>query len=175
MIKKLFALVIPLVALIGGVAAGDMLKPQSKAEPAADEASHAAEAGSHEAKEESHGSEGDGHGTEEEPSKAAWFTFPNQFFVPMMREGDMGAVMILTLSIETKEDALEAIKLEEHRLRDALLRQLMIRANSGGFDGNFTSESVLGSLRDDLLAAADQATELPVFAVLIEDIARQEG
>lgn len=160
MIKKLLALAIPLIALIGGVAAGDMLKPQPKTEPTAEEAPHG---------------DDQGHGSEEEKGKAAWFTFPNQFFVPMMRNGDIGAVMILTLSLETEEAHLEAMKQQEHRLRDALLRQLMVRANSGGFDGNFTSESSLGTLRKDLLGAVDEVSDLPISAVLIEDIARQQG
>lgn len=160
MIKKLLAQAIPLIALIGGVAAGDMLKPQPTTEPAAEEVPHG---------------DDDGHGAEEEKGKAAWFTFPNQFFVPMMRNGDMGAVMILTLSLETEEAHLEAMKQQEHRLRDALLRQLMVRANSGGFDGNFTSEASLGTLRKDLLGAVDDVSDLPITAVLIEDIARQQG
>lgn len=92
-----------------------------------------------------------------------------------MRNGDMGAMMILTLSVETAKDQLEAMKQQEHRLRDALLRQLLIHANTGGSDGNFTTEVSLRVLRESLLKAARHATTLPVHAVLIEDIARQDG
>lgn len=92
-----------------------------------------------------------------------------------MRNGDMGAVMILTLTIETDGAELAAMKQQEHRLRDALLRELLIHANTGGFDGNFTSEARLAPLRDRLQKAAQASTELPVKAVLIEDIARQAG
>ncbi|MBC9246409.1 hypothetical protein H4P12_06715 [Paracoccus sp. 11-3] len=158
--KKLLTLAIPLVALIGGVTAGDMLKPQPKTETPVGEAPQTA---------------AEGPGPEEKKGKTAWFTFPNQFFIPIMRNGDMGAVMIMTLSIETEKAHLDAMQQQEHRLRDALLRQLMIRANSGGFDGNFTSEASLGTLRKDLLAAVDEVSDLPITAILIEDIARQQG
>lgn len=173
MIKKILTLALPLLALIGGVAAGDILRPDDKMEEASPEQEHpksemASSEGSHEKK----GSDKKG---EEKSGEVAWFSFPNQFFVPMMRNGDMGAVMILTLSIETEQDYLEKMKEQEHRLRDALLRQLLIRANSGGFDGNFTAELTLDPLRKDLLEAVLGSTDLPVSAVLIEDIARQQG
>lgn len=168
--KKILSLLLPVVALVAGIAGGEMIRPADMAEamasqdgpgdasqPATDAAapspSSATDAGSGE----------------------AWFTFPSQFFVPMMRHGDMGAMMILTLSIETGSDTLEPMKQQEHRLRDALLRQLMVHANSGGFDGNFTSEPSMRVLRDRLAVAARSATTLPVRQVLIEDIARQGG
>ena len=49
----------------------------------------------------------------------------------------------------------------------------MIQANTGGFDGNFTTEPSQRVLREELLKAARAATDLQIDAVLIEDIARQ--
>lgn len=177
MIKKILTLALPLLALIGGVAAGDILRPDDKMEEANAEASpeHGASKSEVASSEGSHEKKGSHKEGEEKSGDVAWFSFPNQFFVPMMRNGDMGAVMILTLSIETEQEYLEKMKEQEHRLRDALLRQLLIRANSGSFDGNFTAESTLGPLRKDLLEAVLSSTDLPVSAVLIEDIARQQG
>ena len=192
--KKFLPMLIPVVALAGGVAAGDMLRPAPQA------ADHAAQSpvddGHGAAKAEDHGAEGssdhaapaaaeghaaagdhgggDGHG-DAAVSAEGWFTFPTQFFVPLMRNGDMGAVMILTLTIETGGAELAAMKQQEHRLRDALLRELLIHANTGGFDGNFTAEARLAPLRERLQKAAQAATSLPVKAILIEDIARQAG
>jgi hypothetical protein len=191
--KKLIPMLIPVVALVGGVAAGEMLRP------APEGANHAAA----EASAEGPGSpEADGHAAEKADDHAApepaddhdaspaaaadhgggdgaaaegWFTFPSQFFVPLMRNGDMGAVMILTLTIETPGAELAAMEQQEHRLRDALLRELLIHANTGGFDGNFTSEARLAPLRERLQKAAQASTDLTVKAVLIEDIARQAG
>lgn len=177
--KKILMLLVPVLALVGGVAAGEMLRPGDKtadhaaAEPPAD--GHGAKAASgHDAPAEDHAAPATAdHGG---PVAAeGWFTFPTQFFVPMMRDGDMGAVMILSLTIETSGADLPAMEQQEHRLRDALLRELLIHANTGGFDGNFTSEARLAPLRDRLRKAAQASTDLPVKAVLIEDIARQAG
>ena len=202
--KKFLPMLIPVVALAGGVAAGDMLRPMPEgadhataeapagehggaeaADPgtdhAAEEASdHAAPAPAedHAAAAADHGGgddSGGGHGGEGAVPAEGWFTFPSQFFVPLMRNGDMGAVMILTLTIETGGADLPAMKQQEHRLRDALLRELLIHANTGGFDGNFTSEARLAPLRERLQKAAQASTDLTVKAVLIEDIARQAG
>lgn len=181
--KKILILLIPVLALVGGVAAGEMLRPGAKdadqAEAAADGHGDAAAenhagapddpatappAGDHAAADGDHAA---GSGAE------GWFTFPTQFFVPLMRNGDMGAVMILTLTLETTEADLEAMKQQEHRLRDALLRELLIHANTGGFDGNFTAEARLAPLRERLHKAAQASTPLPVKAILIEDLARQ--
>lgn len=184
--KKILSLLVPVLALVGGIAGGTILRPSGdSAEAAAHPPENApatapTETGEStaghgepdEAEASDHGSARDAAGEE---AADAWFTFPSQFFVPMMRNGDMGAMIILTLSIETAAPELEAMGQQEHRLRDALLRQLMIHANTGGFDGNFTSEASMRVLRDGLLTSARSATTLPVKAVLIEDIARQGG
>lgn len=194
--KKILGLLIPVIAAIAGIVAGDALRPGSEdaahaaAEPAVDQhgapaaedhgSDHPAPAAPPPA--EAHGSSGSGaggHGAQAgahgDAAEEGWFTFPGQFFVPLMRNGDMGAVMILTLTIETSGAELPAMQAQEHRLRDALLRELLIHANTGGFDGNFTSEARLAPLRERLHKAADASTSLTVKAVLIEDIARQEG
>lgn len=193
--KKILVLLIPVLALVGGVAAGEMLRPGAKdadhAEaPAGDHGDAAADShaaaekegttdkpaedhGDSHAATEDHAAQADGHG--DAPAAEGWFTFPTQFFVPLMRNGDMGAVMILTLTIETSGAELEAMKKQEHRLRDALLRELLIHANTGGFDGNFTAEARLAPLRERLHKAAQAGTDLTVKAILIEDIARQAG
>ncbi|MGN7868195.1 hypothetical protein [Paracoccus sp. 22332] len=171
--KKILTLLIPILALVAGVAAGDILRPAPEGtEQAAAEGDHgdAKPAADGHAAAADHGG---GHGDETAVPAEAWFTFPSQFFVPLMRNGDMGAVMILTLTIETGGAELPAMEQQEHRLRDALLRELLIHANTGGFDGNFTSEARLAPLRERLQKAAQASTDLPVKAVLIEDIARQ--
>lgn len=162
--SKIITLAFPVLALVLGFLAGDHLRPRDADHSEPQEAEQRDEP-----EHQTDGKEIAGHGD------PGYFTFPTQFFVPLIRNGDMGAIMILTLSVETAEDQLEAMKTLEHRLRDALLRQLMIHANTGGFDGNFTTEASLGRLRADLLKAAQHAITLPVRAILIEDIARQSG
>lgn len=163
MIKKLLTIIVPVVALIAGAFGGDMLRPKPPEAETAEltaedqDASHAAEV------EREVGTDG----------APGWLTFPTQFFVPMMRNGDMGGMMIMTLSLETTQGDLQRLAEMELRLRDALLRQLMITANTGGFDGNFTSEGKLKPLRAKLLEVARQAGGDSIKAVLIGDIARQ--
>lgn len=186
--KKILTFLVPVIALGGGIVGGQALRPTDAKEhstavvdqhgeaptghgeePARKtEDDHGAKT-SHESASAGHGSSGHG----EVAEGPAWFTFPSQFFVPLMRNGDMGAMMIVTLTIETEATELEKMRQQEHRLRDALLRQLMIQANTGGFDGNFTTEPSQRVLREELLKAARGSTDLKIESVLIEDIARQ--
>lgn len=103
-----------------------------------------------------------------------WFRFPNQFFVPLVRNSATEAVMILDLSLEVSANSLEAITAQELRLRDALLGALMIEANTGAFDGNFTTDASMTRLRNALLKAAHRAGGTEIRKVLIGDIARQD-
>lgn len=114
-----------------------------------------------------------GHGGKAEATGTAWFTFPQQFFVPILHDGRLDSTMILTLSAEMPAAARETVHAHEIKLRDALLRQLLIHANTGGFDGNFTAEAQLRKLRETLSATA-QAIVPDISGILIGDIARQE-
>ena len=173
--KKILTLLLPLLTFGAGTFGGTLLRGDPPPHEPATEA--AAPAGPDADADGGPAQDGPATGEHEHGrgGPAAWFTFPSQFFVPMMRNGDMGAMMILTLSIETTESALEPMKSQEHRLRDALLRQLLILANTGAFDGNFTTEPRTRVLREALLRSVRDATDLPVDAVLIEEIARQAG
>ncbi|MBF5079339.1 hypothetical protein F1642_09785 [Paracoccus sp. NBH48] len=188
MIKKIIPIALPVLALVGGAFGGDMLRaPASPADPATEAAAPddhgAAPTDDGHSGGEDHGGDDHGggdhgggdHGGGGDPTEAAYFQFPTQFFVPLMRQGDLRDVMILTVTLQTDGANLQALSKKEHILRDALLRQLMIHANTGGFDGNFTADRNLVTLREGLLQAAKTATDAPVTAVLIEDIARQPG
>lgn len=184
MLKKLIPVLAILIAVIGGLFGGEMLRPQPE-----DAAEHAV-------------AEGDGHG---EPSSAetasrtvaddgkaapaagkagdhgaaaataAYFRFPSQFFVPVMHGDRLDGMMVLTLTVEMAADQEEAVFKQEFRLRDAFLRTLLIHANTGGFDGNYTIEPRMRRLRESLLKTADELTGGLVSDVLIEDIARQDA
>lgn len=182
MIKRILIWALPVLALLGGTVGGNLLTPAAKAsathEPSdtAPEGEHAAqppaegEHGETPTAQAGHGESGGGGDHGGEGTGAAWFTFTNQFFVPLVRKGNIDSMMVLTLSIETTEAARPAVEAQEPRLRDALLRSLMIHANSGGFAGNYTSEPRLERLRASLLAAAVSAAGKDVHAVLIEDL-----
>lgn len=177
MIRKLIPIALPVLALVGGAFGGDMLRaPADPAKTHAGDAHDAPATDDHATDDHAKASSGhggdDGHGGTEADG---WFTFPTQFFVPLVRQGDMGDLMIITLTLQTDGASIEPMRKKEHALRDALLRQLLIHANTGGFDGNFTADRNLAGLRLDLQKAAAGVTDLPIKAVLIEDIARQQG
>ena len=114
-----------------------------------------------------------GHGASGDVAAIAWFEFPQLFLVPVLHDGRLDSTMILSLSLKMPGTARETVHAHEIKLRDALLRQLLIHANTGGFDGNFTSEAHLRKLRADLTAVA-QGVIPGITAVLIGDIGRQE-
>ena len=78
----------------------------------------------------------------------AYFRFPSQFFVPVMHGDRLDGMMVLTLTVEMAADQQEAVFKQEFRLRDAFLRTLLIHANTGGFDGNYTIEPRMRRLRE---------------------------
>ncbi|MBV0891813.1 hypothetical protein KTN05_08115 [Paracoccus sp. Z118] len=184
MIRKILPLLLTLLAFVAGAGAGDYLRGAGAQAAGSDvEAANASPTDIHAGK----AAPANGHGKAAAPAtghgaaasatdsgETAWFRFPQQFFVPIMRNGRLGSTMVLSLSLELPAEATEAANAREIKLRDALLRQLLIHANTGGFDGNFTAEPALRVLRADLARTA-QAVIPEVTAVLIGDIARQEA
>ncbi|SEH61226.1 hypothetical protein [Paracoccus alkenifer] len=186
MLGKLLPILLSLVALIGGAVGGELLRgapPPPAAVAAPDQAAPAelaapdlgpqAEPPPATTPREAAPVSAAQPEPQDASAPAAWFKFPQQFFVPVLHGGRLDSTMILALSVEMPETATEEVYAHEIKLRDALLRQLLIHANTGGFDGNFTTEAHLKKLRGDLTATA-QAIVPRVREVLIGDIARQE-
>lgn len=178
MLKKLIPVVAVLIAAVGGLFGGEMLRPQkdgvadhavaqpdAHGETTAPEADHAKAEETAE-KTAEHGSEA---------AATTYFRFPSQFFVPVMHGDRLDGMMVLTLTVEMAADKEEAVFKQEFRLRDAFLRTLLIHANTGGFDGNYTIEPRMRRLREALLKTADEVSGGLVSDVLIEDIARQDA
>lgn len=167
-----------------GAAQGDAGESGAKAEPDAASheptaphddkaaAAHAAPAGPEHGGGQAPAAE-DGDGGSGGPAATAWYKFPQQFFVPILRDGRLDSTMVLSLSAEMPGTASEKVYAHEIKLRDALLRQLLIEANTGSFDGNFTADAKLRALRASLLTSV-QAIVPEIDDVLIGDIARQE-
>lgn len=169
--KRLLILFIPLLAFALGAMGGDMLHGARAGDKTPAETVFE---GSDQPAEEHGGDAGaGGHGDSAGAASLDWFKFPNQFFVPILRNGSTTAVMILSLGIEMPASSRSDIEAQEHRLRDALLGALMIEANTGAFDGNFTAEPAMQRLRANLLAAAQNAAGPKISRILIEDIGRQ--
>ncbi len=167
--RLLLPLVLLLLGLGGGVGAALVLSP-SKPEEAAlpnpcgelpDPASASAEMA-------------DEPEPDRESAGYSYVRLNNQFVVPLLDEGEVDALAMLSLSVEVPSGQEEAVHMMEPKLRDIFLQVLFDHANTGGFDGLFTAQSAMRELRGALLDAAQDEVGNIVTDVLITDIVRQD-
>ncbi len=163
---KILPIILALVGLGAGVGAGLALRPAP--EPAAEPA-QAAEP-----------PPGEAAPSEPAPGDPQAATAPdyvklnNQFVVPVIQDGSVAALVVLALSLELSSGGPELVYQREPKLRDAFLQVLFDHANTGGFDGNFTSGRNMQLLRSALLEAAQKVLGTSVTDVLIVDVVRQD-
>jgi hypothetical protein len=171
MLNKLLPVVLVLVGLGGGVGAGLFLRPSAEA------ADHASEALAKANEHPEEGSATDGEAEEGEHKDGApdYVKMNNQFVVPVVKEGRVASMVVLSLSLEVEAGNTEAVYQREPKLRDVFLQVLFDHANMGGFSGSFTDGSNLIVLRTSLKEAAAMILGTMVSDVLITDIARQDG
>lgn len=106
---------------------------------------------------------------------AEYVKMNNQFVVPVVHQGLISALVVMSLSIETLPGKTAEIYSKEPKLRDSFLQVLFDHANIGGFDGAFTDPHVLDVLRNGLREMAEKVMgEGVVKDVLIIEIARQD-
>ena len=97
-----------------------------------------------------------------------------QFVVPVIKRDRVSALVVVSISIETPEGTSPLILEREPKLRDGFLQVLFAHANSGGFDGAFTTGQSMRDLRGSLKEAARRITGVDVRSVLIEEIVKQQ-
>jgi hypothetical protein len=165
MLLKLLPILLVLVGAGAGLAGGMFLRPtapepEAAAEPeTAEPAAAAAEGQSAEQNEELHD----------------YARFSNQFIVPIMSNGRVASLVVLSLSLEVKAGQMQQFYEMEPKLRDALLHVLFDHANNGGFNGSFTDAANLVFLRQALREAAQRVFGKSATDVLIVDIVRQDN
>lgn len=165
MLARLLPLLLPLLGLAAGVGAGVMLRPPP--EPA--EASTAT------------GEEGAEHAAETAEAEGEPATPPeyakmaNQFVVPVLEDGRVVSMVILSLSIEIPPGTAEQVYAREPKLRDVFLQVLFDHANAGGFRGSFTDGANMVILRRALHEAARTVLGDVARDVLITEIVRQDS
>jgi hypothetical protein len=174
MLRKLFPLLLALVGLGGGVAAGLVLRPTAEAKDSMVEGADTTGAG---AQGDAAAEDAAASGLAEEPEEGApeYVKMNNQFVVPVVEEGRVAAMVVLSLSLEVDPGNTEAVYQREPKLRDVFLQVLFDHANTGGFSGSFTDGSNLVVLRTSLKEAAALVLGSAVNDVLITDIARQDS
>lgn len=196
--RMLLPILLLLLGVGGGVGAGIMLgggeEPTAEGDhsPAEGE-EHADEehAGDDEHADDGHGgeedhAEDDGHGEEEdhgdpprvEPAGEGteYVRINNQFVVPIVRNGSVRSLVVMSLSLEVDTGNSTSVFNYEPRLRDSFLRVMFAHANVGGFDGRFTEADAMAPLRSALREAAQSVLGRgSTHDVLITDIIRQDA
>jgi hypothetical protein len=99
----------------------------------------------------------------------------NQFIVPVLDDGRVRSLVVLSLSLETRIGMRPTIYSREPKLRAAFLTVLFDHANAGGFDHDFTSSARIGTLRQALWEAGRPVLGADLIDVLVTDIARQDS
>ncbi len=172
MLGKLIPVVIALIGLGAGIGAGIALRPDP--EPVA-EGTCPCECNSFAGSATGEGDGGgDGHSEDAAEATTDFVKLNNQFVVPVVHDGDISALVVMSLSLEVPTGGSEKIYQREPKLRDKFLQVLFDHANTGGFDGAFTSGSRMQALRTALLETARRELGRNVDDILITDIARQD-
>lgn len=159
MIRKFAPVFLILCGLGGGVGAGWALRLAPEETPPPAEAQPAEPAPA----------------TDEAAALPEYVKLNNQFVVPVLQEGRVVSMVIMSLNLEVSPGTNEQVYAREPKLRDAFLQVMFDHANAGGFNGAFTDGSNLILLRKALLEAAQSAVGIIVKDVLISDIVRQDS
>jgi flagellar basal body-associated protein FliL len=186
MLKILVPVLLGLIGLGGGIGAGLYLRPGPDAAaeapcgemPAGDGKGSGAKQGvaaegAH-ADGEKSASEGEAAGSGEDAAGPEYVKLNNQFIVPIVEDGAVKALVILSLSLEVKAGTTQDVYAREPKIRDGFLEVLFAHANAGGFAGSFTESRNIDTLRQALLEMAQKTLGERVTNVLITDIVRQD-
>lgn len=166
---KILPILLALIGVGAGIGAGVMLKPAPvdlSEVPVCRPATEGEQAEvAHDVDE---GDEGD------EGTPPEYVKMHNQFVIPVVEDGKMAALVVLSISLEVSAGGKEATFQREPKLRDAFNQILFDHANAGGFKGTFTNSNNMTVLRDSLYEIAVKVAGPVVKDVLIAEIVRQD-
>lgn len=165
----LLPIIIIVIGIAAGVGGGLALRPTITASTEGVECAegdHGCEVAEDDHAESSHGAESN--------ANVSYVKLNKQFVVPVVKEGLVRALVVLTISLEVEPSLETEIYDKEPKLRDALLSVMFLHANSGGFEGQFTGGEVMKDLRGSMLDAARELFGSDVHQVLVTNILRQD-
>lgn len=171
--RKLLPVLLALIGLAAGGGAGLFLRPaahENPPNPCGDVAGAAGADGGHAASDDT-GTSGEGDGA----ALREYVKLNNQFIVPVVEDGVVQSLVILSVSLEVASGTSQDVYAVEPKLRDSFLQVLFDHANAGGFEGAFTNANNMEILRVALFEAAGQSLGPKVSDVLIVDIVRQDN
>lgn len=171
--KKLLPILLAVVGLVGGIGAGAFLKPAPEVveapacNPEKDDC-------------------GEGDNTANYAATAVmpaydpdvvwdYVKMPKQFVIPIIKKERVSALVVLSLSLEVEQGTSDNVLARVPKLKDGFLQVLFAHANSGGFNGAFTTGQSMKDLRKSLNGVARQYLGDTVNDVLIEEIVKQES
>jgi len=163
---KILPILLALIGVGAGIGAGVMLKPDPAEHGDVADCATPSTEGEHTSQPAV-----DEHGQEVTPE---YVKMNNQFVIPVLKDGNMAALVVLSISLEVAPGGKEATFQREPKLRDAFNQVLFDHANSGGFDGVFTNSNKMVVLRDSLYEVAQKVAGPVVKDILIDQIVRQD-
>jgi len=193
--KKILPILLMVLGLVGGAGAGLTLRPATESAnadcAAPDQTAHDAPAtDAHGAPDEAHpapdcdpladatthapAASTDGHGGDAPAASVEYVRLERQFVIPVLTPERVRALVVLSLSIETDPGGATTVYAQEPKLRDAFLQVLFRHANTGGFDGAFTTGQKMTDLRSALRAASAEVLGALSRDVLVIDVVRQD-
>ncbi|MCK0141222.1 flagellar basal body-associated FliL family protein [Aliiroseovarius sp. F20344] len=158
---KLIPIILALIGLGVGAAAGMMLKPEPEialTDPCADTKS----------------AKGEPEEAEKAETDTEFVKINNQFVIPVVADGNISSLVVMSLNVEVDLGSREAVYKREPKLRDEFLQVMFNHANTGGFDGMFTQSSRMDPLRSALVEVARSILGPSVKDVLVTNIVRQD-
>ncbi len=167
MIRKLIPVLLALLGLGVGIGAGLFLRAPPEPMATGDHAAHATDG--------DHGVKAETEVPIDPEMMPDYVKMNNQFIVPILDDGRIVAMVVLSLSLEVKQGSTDDVFAREPKLRDVFLQVMFDHANAGGFLGSFTDAANLVQLRSALLEAAKSTLGEIVSDVLIVDIVRQDS
>lgn len=163
--KLLLPVLLGVLGLVSGLAAGAFFMPsQEPSDPADSEDYATAVEGT------------DPYAPDPEEPEAGWVyaRFEDQFVVPVMAQGRVASMIVMSISLEVDPEAENDVHSREPKLRDGFLRVLFDHERAGGFAEVFTDTRLLDDLRGRLLSVAQGVMGDAVNDVLVTDMLRQD-
>ncbi len=167
-------LILAIFGLAAGAGAGWFLKPAPEPDSGKSEESQEEVVGQEDAASRAAPSEKIDEMDPDSNGLTEFVKLNNQFVVPVVSDGTVSSLVVMSLSLEVETGLREVVFQKEPKLRDALLQVMFDHANIGGFDGSFTESQNLEVLRSGLTDMARLVVPGKVFGVLIVDLARQD-
>lgn len=173
MIKTLISSVLTVLATVGGLTGGMMLRPgstdHSSASPdSAHKSDHSADGDAKQAHEESYFATESVMNPDYIPMR-----FSRPFVVPIGETGRASGLVVIQMNIELYKNAGDGVVGLEQRMRDRIMTALLELSHNGGFAGAISDPEISESVKQAAKEAADSLLPGKVGDVLILEILRR--